>query len=76
MPQLSKHGIPTRAATIRAKCLDCCCGQSNEVLWCTATQCPLYPYRMGYSPTNKKYARVSELLEESRHEGDISEEDL
>ncbi len=32
---------------IREKCLDCCCGQQNEVKRCTAEKCPLYAFRMG-----------------------------
>ena len=32
---------------IRAKCLDCCVGQSKEVRLCTATDCPLWALRMG-----------------------------
>lgn len=35
---------------IRLKCLDCCCGSSNEVKLCTAAQCPLYPFRLGKNP--------------------------
>ena len=39
---------------IRAKCLDCCCGQTNEVLLCTCTDCPLYVFRFGKNPfTNR-----------------------
>jgi hypothetical protein len=37
----------TRAKAIRAKCLDCCCGQAVEVRLCTVQKCPLFPYRMG-----------------------------
>jgi hypothetical protein len=37
----------TRAKAIRAKCLDCCCGQAVEVRRCTIKKCPLFPYRMG-----------------------------
>ena len=37
----------TRSQAIRAKCLDCCCGQVNEVRQCPATNCPLWNYRMG-----------------------------
>jgi hypothetical protein len=37
----------TRAKAIRAKCLDCCCGQAVEVRLCTIKKCPLFPYRMG-----------------------------
>ena len=38
---------------IRAKCLDCCCGQTNEVLLCTCTDCPLYVFRFGKNPFTK-----------------------
>lgn len=37
----------TRGKAIRLKCLDCCCGNSAEVRRCTATNCPLWRYRMG-----------------------------
>lgn len=37
----------TRAQAIRAKCLDCMCGQSKEVKLCTAKKCPLFPYKLG-----------------------------
>lgn len=40
----------TPMKAIRAKCLDCCCWQAKEVRLCTATQCPLFPYRMGKRP--------------------------
>ena len=39
------------AKAIRAKCLDCCCGQENEVRHCTALDCPLFPYRFGCAPS-------------------------
>ena len=35
----------SRAAAIKAKCLDCCCWQRKEVQLCTSTACPLHPYR-------------------------------
>ena len=38
----------TRSKAIRLKCLDCMCGQSNEVKLCPASNCPLYTYRLGY----------------------------
>ena len=38
---------PLRA--IRAKCIDCCCGQISEVRNCPCTSCPLHSYRMGKS---------------------------
>lgn len=37
----------TRSKAIRQKCLDCCCGQANEVRMCPATNCPLWNFRMG-----------------------------
>lgn len=37
-------------SVIRAKCLDCCCGQQSEVARCTAYGCPLWPYRMNANP--------------------------
>lgn len=37
----------TRGKAIRAKCLDCSVGQVAEVRLCTATNCPLFVYRMG-----------------------------
>jgi hypothetical protein len=39
---------------IRAKCLDCCCGNAAEVRKCTATDCPLWPFRLGSNPFRKK----------------------
>ena len=35
---------------IRLKCLDCCCGSSNEVKMCPRTNCPIYPFREGHNP--------------------------
>jgi hypothetical protein len=37
----------TRGQAIKAKCLDCCCGQYLEVKKCTVTGCPLWIYRLG-----------------------------
>lgn len=41
----------TRSKAIRAKCIDCCCGQVPEVRKCTLTTCPLWIYRMGVEIT-------------------------
>ena len=43
-----KRLTPIKA--IRAKCLDCCCWQANEVRLCPVRDCALYPYRMGHNP--------------------------
>ena len=42
--------VLTPIKAIRAKCLDCCCGQLVEVRECTITTCALHPYRMGHRP--------------------------
>lgn len=42
--------ILTPIKAIRAKCLDCSCGQIAEVRNCLIPTCPLYPYRMGKRP--------------------------
>jgi hypothetical protein len=35
---------------IRAKCLDCSAGQTDEVRKCVVAACALWPYRMGSNP--------------------------
>ena len=39
---------------IRAKCLDCCCGQTKEVTLCSNVNCALYPFRFGKNPYRNK----------------------
>jgi len=39
---------------IRAKCLDCSCGQVKEVELCPITDCALYPFRFGKNPYRKE----------------------
>ncbi len=39
-------------AAIRSKCLECCCGQRNEVKHCTVTGCALYNFRNDHKPKN------------------------
>ena len=49
-----KRLTPIKA--IRAKCLECSCGNNAEVRECVIPDCPLYPYRMGKNP----YIKMSE----------------
>ncbi len=42
--------IRTPLKAIRAKCMDCACGQFVEVRLCNVTECPLWEYRMGHRP--------------------------
>ena len=44
------HVSMPKAKAIRKKCLDCCHYQPAEVRKCVATDCPLYPFRMGKDP--------------------------
>ena len=46
--------ILTPIKAIRAKCLDCCCGQKQEVRLCPITDCTLHPYRMGHRPKSEQ----------------------
>ena len=40
----------TPIKAIRAKCIDCSCGELKEVRECPITKCPIWPYRMGKRP--------------------------
>ena len=51
---------PMRA--IRAKCLDCSAGSSDEVKNCTVKTCPLYGYRRGKNPNRSKRVYSPEQL--------------
>lgn len=51
---------PMRA--IRAKCVDCCCGNMAEVRRCPAEKCALHPYRFGKRP--KGYTDTPETINE------------
>lgn len=44
----------TPMKAIRAHCIECCCGQTNEVRLCNIKKCPLYEYRMGHRPKGDK----------------------
>lgn len=50
----------TPLKAIRAKCLDCCCSQANEVKLCEIQTCPLWEYRTGHGKSRK------ELTEEQK----------
>lgn len=40
----------TPLKAIRAKCLDCMCGSSQEVSLCPSRDCPLWEFRSGHNP--------------------------
>ena len=49
---------------IRAYCLECVCGSSEEVKRCHIEKCPLYVFRFGKNPFRTK----REYTEEQRRE--------
>ena len=71
---------PLRA--IRRKCLDCCCGSSQEVGLCPVHSCALHPYRFGRRPgTVKREATPAQIerlkkAREARLTGQISDSSL
>jgi hypothetical protein len=44
------HAPMAPTAAIRAHCLDCCGGSSDEVRKCVALRCPSWPFRFGANP--------------------------
>ncbi len=55
---------------IRAFCLECCGGSSNEVKLCVSKNCALYPFRFGKNPniklTDVQKAQKAEILKKAR----------
>ena len=45
--------ILTPMKSIRAKCMDCSVGSSNEVKLCPCVDCALWIYRNGHNPTKE-----------------------
>ena len=54
----SKTMTPIKA--IKAKCLDCCCGQREEVKLCPVEDCPLWAFRLGKNPNRKRREMTDE----------------
>jgi hypothetical protein len=54
--------IKSPGKAIRAKCIDCSGGSSEEVRVCTVKKCPLYPFRFGKNP----FRTVRVMSEEQR----------
>ena len=52
--ELLGHGKKPLLRAIRARCLDCCADQPNEVRLCTVVHCPLWAYRMSTDPWRKE----------------------
>jgi hypothetical protein len=55
LPILSRyHRESNPLKALQLRCLDCCCGNPNEVRKCTAVACPSWPFRMGVNPFREK----------------------
>jgi len=48
--EMEDEKITSPIKAIRAKCMDCCYDQREEVRLCPAKDCPLWPFRMGKNP--------------------------
>lgn len=59
---MNENNAVSPAKAIRLFCLECCGGSSNEVKFCTAPNCVLYPFRFGKNPFRTK----CELSDEQR----------
>lgn len=53
----TEKAITSPLKAIKAKCLDCCCGDRTEVKDCPAKDCPLWMFRLGKNPNRKKTKR-------------------
>lgn len=67
--------IRTPLKAIRAKCLDCVCGQIYEINKCHITGCPLWEYRTGHRPDKKKRVKGDFSPDNSENE-DFIEKDI
>lgn len=47
----------TKSKAIRQKCYDCAGEMPSEVTFCPVVTCPLWPYRFGYSPNDKRFKK-------------------
>lgn len=55
------HTANSVLRAVRRNCIDCSGGSETEVRKCVTTQCPLWPFRMGSNPLNRR-----EVSEEQR----------
>lgn len=53
---------------IREKCLDCCCGQREEIRACPVRGCSLWPYRFGVGPSTARKRGEDVGLEDDEEE--------
>ena len=68
--EVSKRLTPIKA--IRKACLQCCCGQTAEIRYCTIPSCGLYPYRLGRRPRKDDYHYREEDADLSHKEAEAN----
>lgn len=56
--------IRTPLKAIRAKCLDCSCGQFVEIRECPVVECPLWEYRLGHRPQKEQQETEEKTTDE------------
>lgn len=49
--------MDTPLKSIRKKCLDCMCGNANEVKLCPSEDCPTHRFRFGKNPNRSGIGR-------------------
>ena len=54
MEEKNEIEVMSPIKAIRAKCMDCCYDQREEVKLCPAKDCPLWPFRMGKNPNRSR----------------------
>lgn len=54
-----------RKKAIRLKCIDCMCGQLNEIRACSCIECPLWKWRLGINPYTEKGLKNPYFQEEN-----------
>ena len=64
-------GSMTPMKAIRAKCIDCCCGEKKEIRLCPIERCPLWPYRMGKRPVKDTDIDKKDREQKSRDSQDF-----
>lgn len=70
---LLELGGPTSPGkAIRAKCLDCCCGNAAEVRRCVSIRCALWPYRMGKNPFHAQSGKTKPFPRKQDEEEEVS----
>ena len=51
----------TPIKAIRAKCIECCCGNAAEVKRCPILDCSLHDFRMGHNPNINRQPMTEEM---------------